>query len=143
MHLHVHCGFYDLVTIYRKIRINRFTREMSRHFPLEYIQIENKNSNNPTSNSDTIYSRISGQVYSGSNYAIVEGIRNPLADDNKFIIVAFGSDNEGTKTAIRFLIDMIKDDIVPDNKLKNSINDSYPARVLEKQDSDTLYKVIE
>lgn len=119
-------------------RTNYLTRKISKSLPLQYIQIEDYH--NRGNLSDNIYSRINEKVFCGSNFASVQVIRNPFAY-NKFIVIAFGSNSEGTKIAVKVLIEEIKGN-VSEQQLETNIpyNDpadpnknvgiSYPAKVI-------------
>jgi hypothetical protein len=108
-------------------RINRITRYFSRSFPLQYVQIKDFDTGNIL---DNIYSRITEKLYTGENYALVPAFKNPFAD-NKFIVVAFGSNKDGTKIAVKVLSDIVKGTKNDSNQeLKNIINSNYPAKVV-------------
>jgi S-layer like family, C-terminal region len=102
-------------------RVNTLTRDLSSRFAIQYVQI---------GDSDNFFSRISGQIYSGSEYAVLQAIKNPFAA-NKVVVIAFGSDVEGTKRAISILNDIIIGKI-KEEELKNKIIPSYPAKIISQ-----------
>jgi hypothetical protein len=120
-------------------RINSITNELSSRFPLQYVQ-----SSEPGNIvQDNIYSRISGEIYSGCKYVVAQIMKNPYRDDNKkFVIVAFGPDRWGTEYAVKSIIGSIRGSI-SEEKFKNSYDPYYPAKVIRVVDDskeDEMHK---
>jgi REP element-mobilizing transposase RayT len=120
-------------------RINSITNELSSRFPMQYIQ-----STEPGNIiQDNIYSRISGEIYSGSKYVVAQIMKNPYRDDKKkSVIVAFGPDRSGTEYAVKSIIGIIRGNI-SEEKFKNLIETYYPAKVIRVVDDnkeDRLHK---